>query len=158
MLFRFACKRYRSIETNARETQVTRAESDFLNRHAAGCPRCLAYTLEVDALSDALSGSMIEPMAVSPTFTEDIVRGVRAMRRESYRTSFRPVLIGAVAAFVAVGAILQMVGLQPEAPSTDGSADTGIRRESPLDSAEPGDMNLFDTPSRLARDPKPIDV
>ncbi|MEO7454027.1 MAG: hypothetical protein ABIV13_04620, partial [Fimbriimonadales bacterium] len=64
--------------------------------------------------------------------------------------------VGAAAAFVAVGAILQMVGLQPAAPSTDGSAGSAIDR--PAEVTTPGELNLFDTPSKLVRDPRPYDV
>src|SRR5687768_2026874 len=127
MLFKLACKRYRRIHTDARETQITRAQSDFLSQHEASCPRCKAYSFEVGAFVEAMSSSIIEPLHISPNFTENVVRGVRAMRRDSYRTSYRPVLVGALAAFAAVGAILQMVGLQPAVPNTDGSADSTLR-------------------------------
>ncbi|MEO7453525.1 MAG: hypothetical protein ABIV13_02035, partial [Fimbriimonadales bacterium] len=85
MLFKFACKRYRRIFTNARETEISRAESDFLNLHEGACSRCCSYSLQVNALIDAISDAAIEPVLVSPDFTEDIVRGVRKMRRDSYR-------------------------------------------------------------------------
>jgi predicted anti-sigma-YlaC factor YlaD len=156
MLFKFACKRYRRIFTNARETAITRAESDFLSMHKASCAECRSYAIQVDALIAAMSDVAVDPLLVSEDFTENIVRGVRKMRRDSYRTSYRPVLVGAAAAFVAVGAILQMVGLQPPAANTDGSAESNIER--PIDATTPGELNLFDTPSKLVRDPRPFDV
>jgi hypothetical protein len=112
----------------------------------------------MDMLTKAITASIVEPFHVSSDFTDRVVLGVKKMRRESYRTTYRPVLAGAVAAFVAVGAILQVVGIQPDAPTTDGSAESSARPESPLNRAEPGDMDLFDTPSKLVRDPRPYDV
>ena len=158
MLFRFACKRYRSISSNARETEITRAESDFLTAHEAKCIGCRNYRTELDMMTKAITASLVDSFDISRDFTDRVVVGVKKMRRESYRTSYRPVLVGAVAAFVAVGAILQMVGLQPAAPNTDGTAERSIGKDSPLNGSEPGDMNLFDTPSRLVRDPRPFDV
>jgi hypothetical protein len=156
MLFRFACKRYRSIE-DAREI-ATRAQLEFVADHAAKCGKCRVYSEVAGALRAGLGKAELAPVVISGDFTERVVRGVQAMRRESYRTSYRPVLVGAMAAFVALGAILQVVGAQPEAPSTDGTAESTLKRESPLDSSEPGDLNLFDTPSKLVRDPRPHDV
>jgi hypothetical protein len=159
MLFKLACKRYRSISSNARETEVTRAESDFLTAHEAKCIGCRNYRTELDMMTKAITASLVDPFDISRDFTDRVVVGVKKMRRESYRTSYRPVLVGAVAAFVAVGAILQTVGLQPAEPTTDGTAEsTTPLRETPLDTAEPGNMNLFDTPSKLVRDPRPTDV
>jgi hypothetical protein len=109
-------------------------------------------------LTKAITASMVEPFQISPDFTDRVVLGVRRIRRESYRTTYRPVLAGAVAAFIAVGAILQVVGVQPSALTTDGTAESTGRPESPLNRAEPGDMDLFDTPSKLVRDPRPYDV
>jgi hypothetical protein len=157
MIFRFACRRYRSIDTNARETQISREDRDFHAQHGAACARCRCYTAEVDALTRALTASHIEPVSVSTNFTDNVVRGVHAMRRESYHASYRPILVGASAAVVALGAILQMVGTQPSPPTPEGSAES-IRRETPLETAEPGDMNLFNTPSKLVPDPRPFDV
>ena len=157
MIFRFACKRYRSIDTIARETQISREDREFHAQHGAQCTRCRSYTAEVDALTRALTASHIEPVDVSKNFTDNVVRGVQAMRRETYHASYRPILIGATAAAVALGAILQMVGKEPSMPTPDGSAET-IRRETPLDSVAPGNINLFDTPSRLVPDPRPFDV
>ena len=158
MLFKFACKRYRSISSNARETDVTRAESDFLATHEAKCEHCRNYRVELDMMTKAITASLVEPFEMSRDFTDKVVLGVKKMRRESYRTSYRPVLAGAVAAFIAVGAILQVVGDQAKEPSIDGAADSTIRKESPLNSDQPGDMNLFDTPSKLVRDPRPFDA
>lgn len=158
MLFKFACKRYRSISSNAREMDITRAESDFLTAHEAKCKACRSYRVELDMMTKAITASMVDSFEVSRDFTDKVVTGVKKMRRENYRTTYRPVLVGAVAAFIAVGAILQTVGLQPAEPTTDGTAESMPLRETPLDTAEQGDMNLFDTPSKLVRDPRPMDV
>lgn len=158
MLFKSACRRFRRIDANAREMEISRAEQDFLTAHARGCNRCRVHSGELDVVSAALSASAFDPIVISPDFTENVVRGVRAMRREGHRNAYRPVLVGAGAAFVALGAILQVVGAQAPAPTTDGTAGVGVYRESPLKSTSPSELNLFDAPSRLVRDPRPHDV
>src|SRR5687767_7460316 len=100
MLFKFACKRYRSISSNARETEITRAESDFLTAHEAKCKACRSYRVELDMMTKAITASMVDSFDVSRDFTDKVLIGVKKMRRESYRTTYRPVLVGAVAAFI----------------------------------------------------------
>jgi hypothetical protein len=128
-----------------------------MESHADACADCRAFSEDIYKIADLLNSNSVQPR-ISEDFTERVVLGVRAMRREGYRTAYRPVLVGAVAAFIAIGAVLQVVGAPSSAHTTDGSAENAIKRESPLNSVMPGDMNLFDTPSRLVRDPRPNDV
>jgi hypothetical protein len=114
-------------------------------------------TEQLNAVHAVLSLAAIEPQC-SPDFTDNVVRRVRAMRREGSQHVLRPLIVGAVSAAVALGAVLQMVGTQAEAPSTDGSARNSILRDAPFESTTPGSLNLFDSPSRLVRDPRPNDA
>jgi hypothetical protein len=157
MFFKLACRRYRRYETTAREFGLTPAARSFMDSHADACAACRSFSEDLHLVTELLSNSHIEPV-LSADFTDRIVSEVRAVRRQGYRTAYRPVIVGAVAAFIAIGAVLQVVGAPSSAPSGEGAAANAFKRESPLNSTVPGDINLFDTPSKLVRDPRPNDV
>lgn len=137
--------------------EISRADRAYMAAHALDCSRCRTRSEQLNAVHAVLSVSAIEPQC-SPDFTDNVVRRVRAMRREGSHHVLRPLLVGAVSAAVALGAVLQMVGTQAEPPTTDGTARNSILRDAPFESTTPGSLNLFDSPSRLVRDPRPNDV
>jgi len=157
MIFNLACRRYRRIESEAREIEITRADRAFVAAHALDCDSCRRRSEQLNAVCAILSQSLIEPTC-SPGFTDNVIRSVRAMRRERAKHVWRPLVVGALSAAVALGAVLQIVGAQANPPSTDGTAQNSILRDAPFDATTPGSLNLFDSPSRLVRDPRPNDV
>lgn len=157
MILKLACRRYRRIESEARERGLTQSERAHLDAHALACRQCRARTEQLRAIQTLLAVTVIEP-SVSPDFTDKVVERVRAMRRQNSKHVLRPLVVGAVSAAVAIGAVLQVVGVQAEAPKATGSAQNSILRETPIDGATPDGLNLFDSPSRLVRDPRPNDV
>lgn len=157
MILKIACRRYRRIESEAREIEITRADRAFLSTHALACSRCRLHSEQLNAVQAIFAVSAFEPTC-SPEFTDNVVRKVRAMRREGSQHVLRSLVVGAVSAAVALGAVLQIVGTPAEPPTTDGTARNSILRDAPFETTTPGSLNLFDSPSRLVRDPRPNDV
>lgn len=158
MLFKLACRQYRRTFGEFLGGDMSPETQAFLARHEAACPRCARKGAELRAIHAVLLAEGTMEVTPSPDFTDRVVERVRAARREAMRPSLRPVFYGAGAALVAVGAILQVVGAPVDATMPDGSASSEVRTTMPLDDNSSGDLKLFDSPSRLVRDPRPNDV
>lgn len=98
--------------------------NDRYSAHLAGCERCRAFNSELIRLEALLSQE--SPAAdSSPEFTERIVEKVRAERDPSSLALWKPSLIGAATAALAMGAFLQILTSEPRA-----------RTDTPIGSAE----------------------
>ncbi|MCH8273228.1 MAG: hypothetical protein IH851_00360 [Armatimonadetes bacterium] len=123
MGLRRSCRRFRKLRLSSPERGLRVGEQTFCAEHVHDCTGCRRYDSELSAAREALRSSSVNHHGPA----EFANRVVRAISRDRIRRQFevwRPTLIGAVTAAIAVGAVLQVLTPDPEydARSPEGTA------------------------------------
>ncbi|MGI8922441.1 MAG: hypothetical protein ACR2HJ_00125 [Fimbriimonadales bacterium] len=154
----YACNRYRKLRLASEDGVLSGRALRFLAVHSQACGECLHYDVEISDMKAALRSAALEHEG-GPEFGAATLRVVLADRQQRRTPTLKPIIVGAATAVIAVGAILQLLSASLNATvSPTGEAQRPLRQDMPLEVDTPGTFNLFDTPSRLVRDPKPFDA
>jgi len=158
MLSRFACKRYRKLRLDSEDGILSGRALRFLAYHAETCAQCRQYDAEISDVCAAIHSASLEHEG-RLEFGGATLRAVIADRQKRRTPTLKPIFIGAATAVIAVGAILQLLSASLNITvSPTGGAQRPLRQDMPLEIDTPGTFKLFDTPSRLVRDPEPFDA
>ncbi|MBA3725607.1 MAG: hypothetical protein H0W86_03930 [Armatimonadetes bacterium] len=158
MFSRYACKRYRRLRLDSEDGVLSSRALRFLAVHSQACGECLFYDVEISDMSAAIRSAALEHEG-GPEFGAATLRVVLADRQKRRTPTLKPIFAGAATAVIAVGAILQLLSASLNTTASPiGEAQRPLRQDIPLEIDMPGTFNLFDTPSRMVRDPKPFDA
>lgn len=156
MALRFACRVFRKLRLQSLDSDIGAAAARRLAQHLSHCADCRDYDQQILAITNVLRESKVE-YSGSHNVASIVVAILRSERLKKEARGLRPVLIGAAAAVVALGAIVQVISSPVPQASPEGAAIREYRRDS-LRPAKPGQLNIADTPSRLIQDPERTDA
>ena len=128
-----------------------------MHRHSGECDACRAFDGQLAAAREALRAATLHHQG-PPSFSLKVAWAVSRDRLRRQRAVWWPTLTGAGTAAIAVGAILQLLYASSVQPSPEGTAQREHKRNSPMRLFKPGQLNLFDSPGRVVRDPERTDV
>ena len=129
---------------------------NFLSSHSAICKSCHQFGDELSAISEAIKHSRFESDASSGFSSRVLDEAIR--QRSAPLVGLRPALVGALFAFLAVGSAVQFATASPPVDVPDAGSAVQKRDLTPLQGEGPMRFELFDTPSRMVKDPEPFDV
>lgn len=144
------CDRYREMGGGSLEGLTTVHDQLFAKSHAALCEFCKEYDLSISEARTLLRESSHNHQG-SEHFTNDVVRAVGRDRFRRQLEVWRPTLIGAVAAAVFFGTVVQAITAKPvDGPLSGGSAN--------FDSSEPTRTSIFEIRDEPREDqPRPTE-
>jgi len=129
---------------------------DFLAKHSLACKNCHQFGDELSAISDAIKHSRIDSetsIGFSSRVLDEAIR-----QRSAPAGGMRPALAGALFAFLVVGSTVQFATASPSTDVPDAGSSVEKRDLTPLQGEGPMRFELFDTPSRMVKDPEPFDA
>lgn len=114
MKFLTPCDRFKRLVQIDDDPELSTRDRQFLDQHRAACPRCKQFEITAKASRQAILLSAIDHSG-TPKSTQKIVATFRSNSAKPVNSMRLPVL-GAAAAAVMMGVILQMVS--PGSPET----------------------------------------
>lgn len=130
------CDRFRSL-ADADERDVSREELIFLRSHAGECSECRRYLTDISLLSDVLRSSAIDHRG-DHDFTDRVEESVVSIRVLDELSAWRPAMIAALTAAVAILTVLHVLTSNPATPSLKPTETPTAEVNVPLDLFEDG--------------------
>lgn len=155
-MFRSSCRRFRRLSLFVQDSSLNTRDVVFLTAHSESCKSCREYRGEIIQITAAIQATGYENDG-SPGFSTRVAREVIRQRTQPL-AGLRPGLVGALFAFLAVGSIVQIVTASPTSAVPPAGSAAERRAITPLQGEGPMRFELFDTPSRMVKDPEPLDV